>query len=87
MASEETLIEVVVCMGSSCFARGNAHNLAAIETYLANHKTADSVHVTGCLCQDDCKRGPNMTICGERICEVSTAALCEILPGLIEGKH
>ena len=29
--------KIVVCLGSSCFARGNAQNLAAIEEYLQNH--------------------------------------------------
>jgi hypothetical protein len=27
-------IEIVICLGSSCFARGNAENLRSVKTYL-----------------------------------------------------
>ncbi len=87
MASEETGREVVVCLGSSCFARGNAQNLAAIEAYLQNRGLDKSVRVTGCLCQDECKRGPNVTVCGERLHEVTAAKLREILPQLSVEAH
>jgi NADH:ubiquinone oxidoreductase subunit E len=82
MASEENTGEVVVCLGSSCFARGNAQHLAAIEAYLENHGIESSVRVTGCLCQDECKRGPNLTVRGERFHEITAAKLREILPQL-----
>ena len=80
MAADEKSAEVVVCLGSSCFARGNAQNLAAIEAYLQNRDLERSVRVTGCLCQDECKRGPNVTMCGECMHEVTPAKLREVLP-------
>lgn len=85
MAADDGKVEVVVCLGSSCFARGNSANLAVIEAYLQNHELEDAVRVTGCLCQDECKRGPNLTVQGEHIHEVSAARLREILPLLSAG--
>jgi NADH:ubiquinone oxidoreductase subunit E len=87
MASEESGVEVVVCLGSSCFARGNAQNLAAIEAHLQNRGMEKSVRLTGCLCQDECKRGPNVTMCGEHLHEVTAAKLREILPQLSVEAH
>lgn len=82
MATDKNAVEVVVCLGSSCFARGNAQNLAAIESYLENHKLGNSVRVTGCLCQEECKRGPNLIVRGEHMHEVTVDELHEILPEL-----
>jgi len=82
MACDESGVEVVVCLGSSCFARGNAQNLAAIDAYLENHSLQKCVRVTGCLCQDECKRGPNLKVRGKAMHEVTAARLREILPQL-----
>jgi NADH:ubiquinone oxidoreductase subunit E len=82
MADEDGTVDVVVCLGSSCFARGNAQNLATIEAYLANHGMRNSVRVTGCLCQDECKRGPNLVVHGDHMHETSPARLHEILLAL-----
>jgi len=79
MASEEHAVEVEICLGSSCFARGNAQNLEAIETYLLNHGMQNSVRLKGCLCKDECKRGPNLVVRGEHLHEIYPAKLREIL--------
>ena len=34
MAPEDGIIEIVVCLGSSCFARGNSENLAIINEHV-----------------------------------------------------
>jgi len=85
MADDNKTTEVVVCLGSSCFARGNSQNLAVVEDYLLNHGMQNSVRVTGCLCQDECKSGPNLTVRGEHVHEVNPARLREILLALSAG--
>lgn len=85
MASAQDSAEIVVCLGSSCFARGNAQNLAAIEAYLQNHGMAATVNVIGSLCRDECKQGPNVTVCGEHDHEVTAAKLREILQRMSGG--
>ncbi len=78
-------VEIVVCLGSSCFARGNAQNLATIEAYVRNHGLEDCVRVTGSLCQDKCKQGPNLTVDGIHHHEVTPAKLREIMQQLHSG--
>lgn len=85
MPSEEDSREIVVCLGSSCFARGNAQNLSAIEAFLRNHGLAESIRVTGRLCQDECKLGPNLTVCGCEQHEVNAARLRAVLQKLGGG--
>jgi NADH:ubiquinone oxidoreductase subunit E len=86
MADDIKTADVVVCLGSSCFARGNSQNLAVVEEYLLNHGMQNSVRVTGCLCQDECKRGPNLVVRGERLHEMNPARLREILLDLGAGQ-
>lgn len=72
-------LEVRICLGSSCFARGNAGNLAAIEAFLANRNLGNAVRLTGCLCQDECKVGPNIVLGNEHRHDVSGSRLRELL--------
>ena len=87
MASASEPVEIVVCLGSSCYARGNALNLASIETYLKNHGLTNRALVTGCLCQDQCKQGPNLKVGGEDQHEVTLAKMRELLHGIGEGRR
>jgi NADH:ubiquinone oxidoreductase subunit E len=61
-------IELVVCMGSACFSRGNTRTLDLIQRYLKEHDLERAVKVTGTLCQDQCRTGPNVTLQGECFC-------------------
>lgn len=57
-------ITVELCMGSSCFARGNSEILQAVENFLAEKGLSDSVELVGHLCLGRCKEGPNLRIDG-----------------------
>lgn len=85
--AEENKTEVVVCLGSSCFSRGNSQNLASLEAYLQNHGLSDTVRITGCLCQDECRYGPNLVVGGHHHHEVDGARLSEILRHLSTEAH
>ena len=61
-------VELVVCMGSACFSRGNTRTLELIQGYLKEHKLEQRVRVTGTLCQDQCRTGPNVSLQGECFC-------------------
>ncbi|MGA2352271.1 MAG: (2Fe-2S) ferredoxin domain-containing protein [Terracidiphilus sp.] len=90
MALDDGAVEIEVCLGSSCFARGNSENLAIINAYLMNNGLQASVRLTGRLCQDQCKQGPNLMIGGVLHQGVTVAGLREILQQLNEpaqGDH
>ena len=57
-------ISVELCMGSSCFARGNSEILQAIESYISEKGLEDQVELVGHLCLGKCKEGPNLRIDG-----------------------
>lgn len=56
---------VELCMGSSCFARGNAKALGYLESHIEKNGLADRVELTGHLCLGTCSQGPNIRIGGK----------------------
>lgn len=72
-------IEIVVCMGSSCFSRGNSKNLAAIQEYLRGKGISGIVRLVGSRCEGECMSGPNIRINGKLIAGVEPAAIPQIL--------
>jgi NADH:ubiquinone oxidoreductase subunit E len=72
-------IELVVCMGSACFSRGNLKTLELIQGYLKERSLEQEVLVTGTLCQDRCRQGPNITLQGECFCGLEPKAVLELL--------
>ena len=56
-------MKIELCMGSSCFSRGNVQLLEAIEAYIEAHPEL-SVDLSGHLCLGDCSQGPNIRIDG-----------------------
>ena len=53
---------VELCLGSSCFARGNSQTLFALEKYLKETGLTDEVTLVGHLCLGACAKGPNIRI-------------------------
>jgi NADH:ubiquinone oxidoreductase subunit E len=76
---EAQTTRITICMGSSCFSRGNGRNIEVIQDYLASHGVPPSVELTGHLCQDHCKSGPNMTINGKLYHEVDPIVIIGLL--------
>ena len=54
--------EIKICMGSSCFARGNEQNLEFIEKYIKENKLEAKIEVFGARCENICEKGPNVII-------------------------
>ena len=69
---------ITVCMGSSCFSRGNSANAEMIQIFIKENGLEDRVKVTGCLCEGECKSGPNIKINGKLFTDVYPEGL-EIL--------
>lgn len=78
----EPEITVTVCMGSSCFSRGNSRNVEIIQNFIKDNGLDAKVAVSGCLCSGHCKEGPVLNINGELIKEV----LPETIPDLLAHK-
>ncbi len=70
---------IVICMGSSCFARGNKRNAEMIMDMVQNSPFKDHVQVAGTLCQNRCKQGPNLEIDGECHCGIDPQSLPQLI--------
>ena len=84
---ERDPIEIVVCLGSSCFARGNSKNLAILEEFVQKHPLRAVVRLSGKLCQEECKQGPNVMVDGAMHHEVTGAKLRQILQPSGNGRE
>lgn len=74
-----TKLNITVCMGSSCFARGNQENLAFLEDYIKEHGIEASIELEGTRCENKCACGPNIYVNGTEYNNVDIDKLKEIL--------
>ncbi len=74
---------IKVCMGSSCFARGNAENLGFLENYIKEHNLDAEVELAGELCKEQCGSGPNIYIDDVLYNEINQEKLEKILATLV----
>lgn len=72
-------MKIEICMGSSCFARGNFKNLQIIEAFKQEHDEEISIYVKGSFCENFCTKGPNIAIDGKKYNGVEPNALIDIL--------
>ncbi|MGI6524161.1 MAG: (2Fe-2S) ferredoxin domain-containing protein [Bdellovibrionota bacterium] len=78
-------VEVKICMGSACFARGNDRNLELIERYISDNGLDAKIDLVGLGCEGKCQDGPNLKVNGVSYTQVTQEKLQEILKGLKDG--
>lgn len=81
-SSDDTPIEIVVCYGTSCFARGNGESLDLLNKLAQRPDSKITLRMTGRLCQEQCADGPNLIIGGKLYHSVTHARLGELLQEL-----
>ena len=57
-------IEMNICLGSSCFSRGNKDIVMYIKEFLRKNHLDDEVIFKGARCMGKCNNGPNLEING-----------------------
>lgn len=71
--------EIKLCLGSSCFSRGNKQTLQVIQLYLKDHQLEREVILKGNHCFSNCSSGPVLQI-GQKVYEdVTSENVLEIL--------
>ncbi|MDA3890271.1 MAG: (2Fe-2S) ferredoxin domain-containing protein [Salinivirgaceae bacterium] len=76
--------EITICLGSSCFARGNKKTVAAIQTYIEEHNLAEKVNLRGGHCFGNCDKGPTIKINKKFFENIDPANIIDILASEIE---
>ena len=71
--------EIIMCMGSACFTRGNNRNVELVKDYLKNHSLDACVKFRGCLCTNRCRYAPVIIINGQVFEKIVPEAVNEIL--------
>ncbi|HON18097.1 MAG TPA: (2Fe-2S) ferredoxin domain-containing protein [Salinivirgaceae bacterium] len=54
--------EIIICLGSSCFARGNKKTLQVINNFIKEHNLSQYVQFKGGHCFGQCSKGPILKI-------------------------
>lgn len=81
-----TKLNISVCMGSSCFARGNNENLEFIENYIKENNLDAEIDLSGTRCEGKCASGPNINVNGVEYSEVDTDKIKSILSEAAQKK-
>lgn len=72
-------IDITVCLGSSCFSRGNRDVLEIIKSFIKQHHLENEVFFHGDLCTGHCENGPILKIDNQLFENVSIENIDEIL--------
>ncbi len=71
--------EITICMGSSCFSRGNKSVLQVIKSYLKENDLEPGVLFKGAHCLGLCEQGPVISINGKQFFQVDPIGIVLIL--------
>jgi NADH:ubiquinone oxidoreductase subunit E len=72
-------VVVQICLGSSCFARGNKDIVMFIKDYVRKNHLEDRFIFRGSRCMGNCSNGPNLKINEELIEGVNLSVIEGIL--------
>lgn len=76
---KDSKIELTICLGSSCFARGNKATLRAIKQFLEEHQLTERITFHGGHCFGKCAEGPVISINGKQFSRVDELSVIDIL--------
>ncbi|TKG90467.1 (2Fe-2S) ferredoxin domain-containing protein [Puteibacter caeruleilacunae] len=72
-------VKIEICLGSSCFARGNDKLLPVIKQYIKANSLEEKVDFRGELCTGLCRKEPHIKINGEVLYGINTTNIATIL--------
>jgi NADH:ubiquinone oxidoreductase subunit E len=72
-------IVITICLGSSCFARGNNTVLQTLQAYIKNNSLEERVKLVGSRCEGQCGKGPNVKFNNELYHDVDPGSAVDLL--------
>jgi len=79
--------EIVICLGSSCFARGNKQIVKIVNDYLRDRNLLNDVRFHGERCFGKCSVGPSLKIEGSIMERLDEESVIVILDDFFETKE
>ncbi len=80
-------VEIIICMGSSCFSRGNKRVLASIKDFLKEKNLEQQVIFKGAHCFGLCESGPVVKINETVIRQVDSSNIGAMLEPFFEQSN
>lgn len=74
------MIVIKVCLGSSCYIRGNDKILSFLQEYVQQKDM--TIELVGCRCTNLCQDGPNIYIDDKKYSNLSKEDLVKVLEAL-----
>ncbi|MGI6320230.1 MAG: (2Fe-2S) ferredoxin domain-containing protein [Bacteroidales bacterium] len=72
-------VEIFICMGSSCFSRGNKENHRRIVQYVKSNNLESKISFRGKHCVGKCAEGPIIIVNGQEYTKVAPEDIMYIL--------
>ncbi len=79
-------VEIKVCMGSACFAKGNQENLEFIKEYIEEKGLDSEIIIVGALCENKCAEGPRIIVNDIEYTNITKENIKDILDKVIVSK-
>ena len=86
MTMKNNKIQIKLCMGSSCYSRGNDTIKVMVQEFLQENNLMEEVDFRGHLCKALCNCGPNLSIGAREYKSVSESNILLILKEVFRGK-
>lgn len=80
-------LEITICLGSSCYTRGNNQVIKTIQHFISENKIENLVNFKGELCSCNCKSGPNLKIGETTYKDINAASAIAILKDTLQLKN
>jgi len=77
-------IEITICLGSSCFARGNQTIVHLVKDHLRKNSLEDRIFLRGAHCFNACKNGPSIKINDEYVHGVTKDNVIQLITKSLE---
>lgn len=74
--------DLQICLGSSCFSRGNKKIVKIIQEYITEHDLAGKVNFHGGHCFSKCEKGPTLLADGKYYHQLTEDSVIAILDDL-----
>lgn len=71
--------KLILCLGSSCYSRGNQYVLEIVKKYIKDHNLKEKIDFRGQLCTGNCSTGPVLKINDILYKNVDTNSISKIL--------
>ena len=73
------MIEVKICVGSSCHLKGSAKVIEAFQNYIAQEGLEDDVELKASFCMGECIHSVCVEVDGEKIRDVSPDNVSDLI--------